>query len=113
MVLGSSRAHDIKQYLDAMHPHPEVLDLYSKSAAKLLMLQDVANSRIEWAADPANCHVYFVGGYCDITHRDFVNNWRPYGTYDEVTMMEGADQCTLRVCNLIDHIAAQVLFRGG
>ena len=111
-ILGSSRAHNIWQYLNVMHPHPEALDVYSKSSAKLAVLQDEAYAMIRSSANPTNCDIYFVGGYCDITHRDFVNNWRPYGVYDEVTMMEGADQCTLRVCNLIDSIVANVQFMG-
>ena len=76
------------------------------------MLQEEAYYRLERAADPTNCHIYFVGGYCDITHRDYVQHWSPYGVYEEITMMEGADQCTTRVCEIIDTISAHVLYMG-
>ena len=60
IILGSSRAHNIRKYLDAMHPHTENLTLFSKSSAKLAVLQEEAYYRLEHAADPTNCHIYFV-----------------------------------------------------
>ena len=112
MILGSSRAHHISKYIDYMHPYPHTTSIHSKSSAKLEELQEVAYNKMEHVADPTNCHVYFVGGLCDITHRDQVNNWSPYGVYEEVTMMEGANQCTNRICELIDNISGHVLFMG-
>ena len=110
VIFASSRGSTVADKLIKAHLSPENFRIYFESSAKLEDLQHMAYDFLEHNPDPTNCHIYFVAGLCDITHR--IVDYYKAGRYEEVIYIDSPQDTIHRMTRLIDSISQEILILG-
>ena len=114
IILASSRGRGyIQTRLRNTHPHPEGLYIEARGGAKLEELILKAIRLVKGSPNPSECHVYFMAGLCDVTHRDTYTEFVDYRRrrvhmYEEVSFTEDNTNAVLRVTNIIDNMDQEI-----
>ena len=103
VILASSRGKGILPILRDLHPSPHHLMLNPTSGATIAELTDQAITIIRKAKNPRDYHFYFIGGYCDITHRmQRTMNLSGRAVFnEEITFQEDPDVTVARLSQII------------
>ena len=100
----------MEQPLCKLLPNPEKLHLVYKSGATLTELVEFVPDIInQYNKDPADYHVYFLAGLCDVTFRDIDRHYNHYETYEEVFFNETPQAAIERLSQIIQSVSEQVL----
>ena len=80
------------------HPHSTNHLLFNiTTGSKIDRIVNMIISKHQERGSPENSHAYIIGGYCDITYREKINNYqiknyatgqRSHGRYEEVSFMD-------------------------
>ena len=99
VVFASSRGHDLGPLIRGFVPRPDRLQMNSTSAAKLPELAAQAQSFLAHQTNPECFHIYFMGGYCDMTQK------LTGGGYQEIIFPYSTDETIQYLSNIISQIS--------
>lgn len=114
--MSSSRGKGLEEHIIPYHPSPDTLLMHSSSGATLARLCSQAKSIISSIRPSSTfhpCHVYFIGGYCDLSQRiryplqDVYRRGRP-AMYEEYVFMEEPAIAVSRMTQSLYQIAAEI-----
>ena len=113
VILASSRGKNLQGLLRKHHTRPDRIYLRAKSGATLTELNELLPGILKkWRKDPADIHVYFLAGLCDVTYRDHDTHYNHYEIYDEVIFNESPQEALDRVTTIIQSVSEDVIRLG-
>ena len=118
IVVASSRGKGLQELIIPHHPSPDSFLIHYSSGATMSRLCAQAQSILSSVTSPGHHHVYFIGGYCDITRRikyalpNLFRHRRP-AIYEEYIFVEPQDTAVQRMALTFRDTATVVIGTGG
>lgn len=114
IILASSRGKGLEPLIKNRHPSPSTVHIYSTSSASIHTLTNQATSIIQQYTDPHNCHIYIIGGYCDLN--EIIQHRLPglytyrggVARHQEFIFRETAAQAITRITKLISEMSEHI-----
>lgn len=114
IIIASSRGKEMKKRLHKLHPNGRKLKVIAKSSLKLEDILDKLDSYMKTVKphEMATCHVYLMAGLCDVTYRDYDEEFYRNTPYDEVIFNETPEEAFNRVSKTILELTNKIADKG-